>query len=80
MRYDESAEIRSIYAGMKDRRIKFYKKIIKEFDKHDEASMETEKLLAYHLVLRNIRTDSEEFKKKVLKEIEELQNEDGVIN
>lgn len=37
MKHSESSEIRSIYVSMKERRINFYKKIIKEFSEDEDG-------------------------------------------
>ena len=80
MRNSKSSEIRAIYSSMKDKRIKFYQNMIKEFDEYDEFSMRIERVLAYQILLRKSREDSEFFKKKVFTEIEMLQNEENRIN
>ncbi len=75
-----TAEVRAIFSSMKDKRIKFYEAMIKEFDEYDEFSLSIEKVLAYQIQLRNTRMDGEDFKKKVKAEIEVLNNEDVILN
>lgn len=68
-----SAEVRAIFSNLKDKRIKFYQEMIKEFDEYDEFSMKIERVLAYQIQLRNIRIESLDFKERLIAEIENLQ-------
>jgi len=67
-------DIRAIFETFKETRLKLYDDILKNIDDFDDWSIPAERLLAYYIVVRNLRKYGDSLRDKVRAEIMRIHN------
>lgn len=74
------SDILAIFSVFRDKRLKFYEKIIQEVDEFEDWYIPVERLLAYYISLRNLKDYGNDLKMKVQGEINQLIDTDDAFN
>jgi hypothetical protein len=67
-----SLEVLAMFSTFKEKRIKLYESFIRDIDDFEDWAISAEKLIAYHITVRNLRNKGKILKDQIQKEIIKL--------
>lgn len=67
-----SIEILALFSAFKEKRLKLYESFIQDIDNFENWSISAEKLIAYHITVRNLHNKGKILKDQIQKEIIKL--------